>query len=173
MAGATKKRPSKDQAAPRGGVRRRIEPDGHAAFMLVSIANRISASASRAYMRAFGVGVMEWRVLGLVAVRPGITGNEIGQASGVDKSSVSRAIASLSRRRFLELQGDEEDNRRILLFLTPEGYALHDRVIVASLAREERLLHGLNKMERRTLFGLLKRLSTNMPLVDAHDPADD
>ncbi len=151
----------------------RIDPDAHAAFMLVSIANRLSASASRAYMRQFGVGVMEWRVVGMLAGRPGITANQIGQVSGVDKSSISRAVHALIRRGYLDSREDAADSRRTRLFLTPEGHALHDRIIVSSLAREERLLHGFSEAERRTLFGMLGRISANMPLVNAHDPAGD
>ena len=59
------------------------------------------------------------------------------------------------------------------LFRTPSGEALHDRIILASLAREGRLLDGLSEDERQTLFDLLKRLSANLALVEAHDPGGD
>ena len=47
----------------------RLDPQSHAAFQIVALANRISASASRAYLRCFGIGVMEWRVLALAEMR--------------------------------------------------------------------------------------------------------
>ncbi len=147
----------------------RLDLDRHAAFLTVALGARISASASRAYMRRYGVGVMEWRVLAMLAVRPGMTANEIGQASGVDKSSVSRAVQSLVRAGHVSAAEDAADNRRILLRLTPSGAALHDRIIVSSLAREELLLTGFSEAERKTLFAFLKRLTANMPLVNAED----
>lgn len=149
----------------------RFNPESNAGFLLVSIANRLSASASRAYMRHFGVGVMEWRIVGLLAARPGITANQIGQVSGVDKSSVSRATKSLLKRGHVRSTEDPADSRRLMLFLTPAGQALHDRIIVASLAREELLLDGLSARDREALFRLLKHVSANMPLLNAYDPA--
>ncbi len=149
----------------------RLDPERHAAFQIVALANRISSSASRAYLRCFGVGVMEWRVLALMGLKPGITAGEISQASGVDKSPVSRAVQALVEQGHVRTQEDARDNRRALLFLTGSGEALHDRIILASLAREARLLDGLAEDQRRTLFELLARLTGNMPLVEAHDPA--
>ena len=153
-----------------GGGALRLEPDRHASFLVVALANRLSASASRAYMRHFGVGVMEWRALALLAAGPGITANQIAQTSGIDKSSVSRAVQSLVRRGFVQAGEDKADNRRILLSLTPEGLKLHDRTIVAFLAREERLLNGFSEEERQAFFAFLKRAGANMPLVNAYSP---
>ena len=159
------------RAAPSlDGRRLRLDPQAHAGFLVVSLSNRLSASASRVYMRHFGVGVMEWRVIALLASWPGTTANQIGQVSGVDKSSVSRATHSLIQRGYLQAREDETDNRRTLLFLTPEGFALHDRVVVASLAREARFLDGFSEEERRTFFQLMKRAAANLPLVDAYVP---
>ena len=151
----------------------RIDPEAHAAFMVVSIANRVSASASQAYMRHFGIGVMEWRVVGMLAGRPGVTAKAIGHLSGVDKSSISRATSALIKRGYVEAREDADDNRRALLSLTAAGKALHDRVIISSMAREERLLDGFSDQERRALFDFLKRVAGNIPLVDAQDPAKD
>ena len=151
----------------------RLDPQSHAAFQIVALANRISASASRAYLRCFGIGVMEWRVLALAALRPGITAGEVSVVSGVDKSPVSRAVRSLIALGHLRSAEDASDNRRSPLFLTPSGEALHDRIILASLAREERLLDGLSADERQTLFDLFKRLAANLALVEAHDPGSE
>ena len=148
----------------------RLMPDRHASFLVVALSNRLSASASRAYMRQFGVGVMEWRAMALLAANPGITANQIAQTSGVDKSAVSRAIHLLVQRGDVQAAEDHTDNRRALLTLTPAGLALHDRIIYASLERERLLLTGLNDKERVVLFDLLKRLNANMSLVSAHEP---
>jgi DNA-binding MarR family transcriptional regulator len=148
----------------------RIDPDSHAAFQVVALANQISASASRTYLRCFGIGVMEWRVLALAARAPSITAAEICEISRVDKSPVSRAVKALVRRGALRSHEDADDSRRALLTLTPAGAALHDRMIMASLEREELLLAGLTRDERRTFFQLVKKVSANMRLLDALDP---
>ena len=149
-----------------------LDPERHAAFLIVALANKISASASRAYTRRFGVGVMEWRVLAMVARDPGTTAVQVGQLSGVDKSSVSRAAQSLIRRGYMTAVEDAADNRRSFLELTPLGQALHDKVILASLEREARLLDGFSGPEREALVNLLARLSANMALVQAEGEDD-
>ena len=149
----------------------RLEPNDHAAFLVVTIANRVSTSASQAYMRCFGVGVMDWRVIALLPGRPGATAKDLAQLSGLDKSAVSRAVNSLIRQGHVAAAEDTEDNRRIRLTLTPSGMALHDRIIIASLAREELLLDGFSVEEREALFGYLRRVAANTALVEAHDPA--
>ena len=145
----------------------RLDPERHAAFQIVALANRISSGASRVYLRDFGVGVMEWRVLALVALRPGITAGEISQMSGVDKSPVSRAVQVLAARGLMQAQGDAGDNRRLLLSLTTSGEALHDRIIQVSLARDEQLLAGLSAAERTALFQLFRRLAANLASAEA------
>ena len=154
-----------------GGKPPRLDPDRHAAFQIVSLANRISSSASQSYLRHFGIGVMEWRALALVGRQAGVTANEIAQLSGLDKSSVSRAVAALVRKGDVQALEDPADNRRTLLTLTPDGEALHNRVILASLARERLLLKGLSADEHRLLFELLAQLSANMALVEADTSA--
>ena len=79
-------------------------------------------------------------------------------------------MQSLVRRGYVEASEDKADNRRALLSLTPNGFALHDRIIVASLAREELLLAGFSEPDRVQLFALFRRLTANMALVSAHDP---
>jgi DNA-binding MarR family transcriptional regulator len=150
----------------------RLDPETHAAFQIVALANRISASASRSYLRQFGIGVMEWRVLALVAARPEITAGEISQVSGVDKSPVSRAVRSLGERGLVRAKADADDSRRAPLTLTAAGEALHDRMIFCSLEREDLLLAGLTLSERRSFFALMKRIASNMKLVDAIETGD-
>ena len=149
---------------------RHIDPDRHAAFQIVALANRIASGASQVYLRHFGIGVMEWRAMAMIARTPGTSANAIALQSGLDKSSVSRAVQALMRKGDVEAAGDPGDSRRTLLTLTPTGEALHRRVLAASLERERLLLSGFSQIERRMLFGLLDRLAGNMALVDRHRP---
>lgn len=148
-----------------------FEPESHAAFQIISISNRLTASASQAYLKTFGVGIMEWRVLAMLAPTGGASANDVSHVSGVDKSAVSRASQSLVRRGLIAAADDPKDSRRTVLSLTEEGRALHDRVIRASAAREQLLLEGFSDDDRAELFRLLGRLSANLPLVEAHQPA--
>ncbi len=154
-----------------GAAAPHLDLDTHISFLVIALSNRISSSATQTYMRHFGVGVMEWRVLAMLAIEPDITANRINQVTGVDKAAISRAVKALVARRYVKSVGDADDSRRSLLSLTAAGRALHDRIVVASFAREARLAKGLSPEERRTLIRLLKRISANVPHVNAYDPS--
>ena len=139
-------------------------------FFVIAIANKIVASASQSYMRHFQIGIMEWRVMAQLAADPGITAKDITVVSGVTAGSVSRAIQSLLKRGYVEASDDHADNRRSLLVLTRAGRALHDRVILSSLAREHLLLSGFSAEEYRALLRFLERLNANVPRVSGHRP---
>ena len=140
-------------------------------FMMIAIGNKIVAGASQTYMRQYRIGIMEWRVTALLAADPGITAKDITMLSGVTAGSVSRAINTLKRRRYLEAVNDRTDNRRSFLRLTPAGKALHDRVIVSSFAREKLLLTGFSQRESHALLGYFRRLMRNVSLVNAYEPS--
>jgi DNA-binding MarR family transcriptional regulator len=141
-------------------------------FLMVAISNKIVASASQVYMRHYRLGIMEWRVMALLAADPGITGKDISMLSGVTAGSVSRAINVLKKLRYLDVSSDAADNRRNFLKLNAAGMALHSRVIVSALEREALLLTGFTKAERRILLAYLRRLLANIALVNAHQPVD-
>jgi DNA-binding MarR family transcriptional regulator len=147
-----------------------MDRDASVPFLLVAISNKVVASASQAYMRHYGLGIMEWRVMALLASDPGITGKDISTLSGVTAGSVSRAINALRRRRYLDVINDAADNRRSFLKLNSVGMALHNRIIISALEREALLLTGFAQAERRTLLSYLKRLLANVALINAHQP---
>ena len=140
-------------------------------FLMVAVSNKLVASASQVYTQHYGLGIMEWRVMALLAADPGITGKDISVLSGVTAGSVSRAINVLKKLHYLDVSNDAEDNRRSFLKLNAAGMALHNRVIICALERETLLLTGFSLAERKLLVGHLKRLLNNIALVNAHRPA--
>jgi len=118
--------------------------------------------ASRRYRRTLDIGVMEWRVLALLAVEAQASPARIGEVAGVDKSVVSRAVTALERKRLVSVTAGRAGGRQTQLALTPAGQALHDRGIVGALAGEARMLEGFSDAERDQLVDFLKRLTANV-----------
>ena len=131
--------------------------------------NRLSSGASQIYLRRFGVGINEWRVLSMLALEPRITAARVGHSLGLHKAIVSRSVHDLESKKLLTFAF--ESGQR-LLELTDRGHALHDEMVVVALARERMLLAGFNERERETLLGYLRRMHANLPAVDAIDPGD-
>jgi DNA-binding MarR family transcriptional regulator len=138
--------------------------------MLTFLANKLSTGASISYRKHFGIGVVEWRVIALLAVEENITANRICQVIGLDKSAVSRSLQLLEAAGRISGETDTNDARRYAVSLTPEGKALHDRVLRVALERERRLLSGFSPAEVDMLVNLLARMQTTVGYVNEYDP---
>jgi DNA-binding MarR family transcriptional regulator len=129
------------------------------------IANKLSNSATVVYQRNFGVNVTEWRIMSLLAIEPGIPASRICHVIGFDKGPVSRTLALLQKRGLVTIRTDPNDGRSHSITLTAKGRTTHDKVIVAALERERRLLSCLKKDEREVLIDLLRRIHENLGAV--------
>jgi len=144
----------------------RIDFDTSVGFLVTSLANKLASAASRRCRRRLGIGLMEWRVIALLAVEDEATPGRVAQVAGVDKSVVSRAVGSLEKRGLIEVSGEAQPGRQTRLTLTVRGQALHAEGIVLTYAAEDELLHGVAEKDRATVVRLLKRLGANVPRVD-------
>ncbi|MEX0758328.1 MAG: MarR family transcriptional regulator, partial [Tistlia sp.] len=95
----------------------------------------------------YGLRILEWRVLGLVAAREPVGFGEVARALLVDKGQLSRLVKQLGARGLLAAEPDGRDQRLVLLSLTAAGRALHDRVLPVALERNERVVSALSAQE--------------------------
>lgn len=144
--------------------------DRYVPALLTSLTNKMSSGASACYRKHFGVGIVEWRILAMLAVEDHITANRMVQVIGLDKSAVSRSLQVLEREENVVTAVDEKDARRYTVSLTESGRALHDRVLETALERERLLLAGLDDTEVEVLIGFLHRLSAQLDVVNAVEP---
>ncbi|MBD8493076.1 MarR family winged helix-turn-helix transcriptional regulator [Pseudomonas syringae] len=139
--------------------------------LLTFLTNKLGTGASQCYRKHFGIGLVEWRMLSMLAVESDITANRICQVVGLDKSAASRSLQTLEAAGHIRSQVDPRDARRYTISLTDSGQALHDRVIKVALERERRLLSDLSPQEVDTLIELLGRLQRQVGHVNDYDPA--
>ena len=138
--------------------------------MLTFIANKLSAGASQLYREQFDVGIVEWRVLSMLAVESNIPAQRICQVVGLDKSAVSKSVQFLQNGGYVQSQVDPGDARRYTLSLTTAGHALHDRVFDVAQERERRLLETLSAQEIESLLSMLNRIHKQIDHVNAYRP---
>jgi len=104
------------------------------------------------------VSVSEARALiELVAAR-GIAQGELAGLLGLDKSTVSRLAAGLERKGWVRRGRDEENQRYLRLYLTPQGSEVAARVLQAWQSRRARILAALSADERAGLSAGLRGL---------------
>lgn len=139
--------------------------------LLTFLTNKMSTGASQCYRKHFGIGIVEWRLLALLAVEQQISANRMVQVIGLDKSAVSRALQLLEREQLITIDTDSKDARKYTVSLTVSGQELHNRVLVVALERERLLLAGLSRKEVEVLIGCLNKMSAQLDAVNAVDPS--
>ncbi|EOG3624039.1 MarR family winged helix-turn-helix transcriptional regulator [Pseudomonas putida] len=144
--------------------------DRYVPGLLTFLTNKMSSGASACYRKHFGIGIVEWRVLSMLAVESHINANRMVQVIGLDKSAVSRALQLLEKDGYITSTVDPADARRYTVALTESGRELHDRVLVTALKRESLLLNGLNPDEVELLISFLHRMSAQLEMVNAVEP---
>ncbi len=133
---------------------------------LAAVNNALSRGASKRYLAEFGVGIVDWRVVSMLAVEPGIPAHRICDVISLDKAATSRALKGLHDAWFLTADQAGGDPRRKTYCLTPAGYALHDRILAVALAREARLIDGVDPADLEAFLRAMRIMRRNVGDLD-------
>lgn len=87
-------------------------------------AQRTRERGDRVYGHMLGLSIRDIRALRLIAVRPGITMGELAEASALEKTLLSKLVASLLKRGLVAREIGARDARNIQLTLTDAGVQL-------------------------------------------------
>jgi len=127
------------------------EPDGQPVLEAVPRSGLPPGQAGPADEQLPSVSTSEARALiELVAAR-GIAQGELAALLELDKSTVSRLAAGLERKGWIRRGRDEENQRYVRLYLTPQGRDVAGRVWQAWQSRQARILAALSADERAGL----------------------
>jgi DNA-binding MarR family transcriptional regulator len=145
----------RDRATPRKSGER-IDLERFVPALLTFVANRLTNSASATYRRLFGIGVLDFRVMVMLALEPGVSGARIAEVIDLDKAAVSRTLRSLEKRGLISAAAGH--GRARILRLTAAGETLYNEVEKLAQQRERVLLADLPPEDRETLRRLLRQL---------------
>ena len=93
------------------------------------------------------------------------TQSELGEQLGIDKSNVARLCARMHDEGHVMQEVSEEDARGRKLSLTLKGKRMAEQLKGASLARFQRVLHGVPPSKRRQLLDSLQLLNASVALL--------
>jgi DNA-binding MarR family transcriptional regulator len=142
-------------------------------FKLVRVVNLTARPFNEGIGRRHDLSLSDWRVMMVLGSHPGTTASDVCQRTGMDKMSVSRAIAALARRRRVTRKPDPADGRRTLVWLSSAGQRLFDELSVSAQARERLVFRGVSMQEQARLGETLDRLIEALVAADAASaPAD-
>jgi DNA-binding MarR family transcriptional regulator len=140
-------------------VKKHLLPiDSSLFFKLVRVVNLTARPFVDSLAKTHQLSLNEWRAMVVLASHPGVAAREIAEHTGLDKMSVSRAIAALDRHRRVRKEADPQDARRTRLWLNAAGRALFESIGASASQREAQLFGGISATEQQALGKLIDRL---------------
>lgn len=149
--------------------RRILDRHNYVPHYLMVLANGMAWGQSRIYLRHFGIGINECRIITAIAQSPGLTAKDASEYLVMNKSIISRSLQEL---RAKELVKSQRHGRSSGLYLTGDGYRLHDQIVEVSIKREKRLLDGFAPNEKTIVLGYLARMFANLQQAYDYDPLE-
>jgi DNA-binding MarR family transcriptional regulator len=108
-------------------------------YRLSVTSNLVSDVIASAYRSLFGLSIPEWRVIAVIAEGDGMTQQQVGRRTRMDKVTVSRATLALAERGLVARNPHARDRRAQTLALTDEGRTLYAAVAPKALELERRI----------------------------------
>ncbi len=138
---------------PESGIEesRILDLEGFLPYRLNRLAEAVSRHFGKLYRGTHGLTRPEWRTLATLGQFGTMTATEIGAHSAMHKTKVSRAVAGLEKRRWLERRPDAADRRMEHLALTASGVAAYRDIVPVAKAFEAELLDCLDMARRDSL----------------------
>jgi MarR family transcriptional regulator, temperature-dependent positive regulator of motility len=99
-----------------------------------------------------------YSVLVELSDQPGIDQRSLGEALGIDRTTVGEIVDELERRGLIDRSIDPNDRRARVLCLTKKGDALRLKIRPQMQAAQERFVSPLAARERTLFLDLLYRL---------------
>lgn len=122
------------------------------------LASLVSQALSRVY-RGHRITIPEWRVLVTLGQFGVMTGKTIGARTHMHKTKVSRAVAELERRKFLNRRANRSDLREAFLSLTPSGRAVYEELAPRALEFTARLSEAVSPSDHLAFDRAMKQLT--------------
>ncbi|MDB5737163.1 MAG: MarR family transcriptional regulator [Sphingomonas bacterium] len=145
-------------------------------YRLSIASNLVSSSIAGTYEALFGMKIPEWRMIAVIAENKGLTQQDIGRRTRMDKMTVSRAAAILVERGLLDRLPNPDDRRSHRLVLSADGRALYGNVAPKALELEQRIFGRFGCDELAGFVTMLRRIESAaldaLGGQDGRSPAD-
>ena len=144
-----------------------IDPENFTPRLLALLSNALVWRESTELRRLFGLGSNDWRVLSVLATRPGATSTEVSEFIDVNKAIVSKSVNVLAKRELIALLDGPRGSRP--MYLTQAGAEMHEQMLPVSMAGQDLIYSHVKPADVKRLNELLRRMLLDvraMPQTD-------
>ena len=146
----------------------KLDLDDYLPYLL----NRAGAKIADAFgkvTRKHGISLQMWRVLAALNQRDGQSVGALAATTSIEKSTLSRLLDQMQKKRLLLRQRDGDDQRSITVHRTPAAQAITEKLIPVALRYERKALAGFSQSEENTLRTMLRRVYENLDALEGSD----
>ena len=136
-------------------------------YQLSTASNTVSDLIAREYKSRFGLKIPEWRVMAVLGSRGASTQRQLVEATLMDKVTVNRAVKTLVDRALLGRSPNDADGRSHHLMLSDTGHDLHDQIMPAAKAMEQKIMAVLDDAELTELSEMLAKIKLSADTIAA------
>lgn len=122
----------------------------------------LSKSMSTICSDRAGLTLHQWKVLAAVAVFGPLPAVEIARRATVDKAAVSRSVRQLMEKKLIKRLLRDDNSPVLQVLLTPAGHTTFTGIVDDLQTLQARLLQGLDKANRASLFRALMVIEDNL-----------
>jgi DNA-binding MarR family transcriptional regulator len=132
----------------------------HLPYRLAHLSNLIRRATTDRYVRGMKISAREWRVLGMLGLKGSLTPTQLAELTAMDRATITRAGDRLVKLGYCRRIPNAQDNRSLLMTLSPEGERQCAAIIPKMARSGERCRSVFSAGEQALLFELLDRLQT-------------
>ena len=127
-------------------------------FRLGKTTNLLNAQAAHILRKHSDLSLTEWRIISLINAVDETTASEIVKTTFIDKGQISRTVRSLANKGLVLAKQRESSRRQMALKLSPDGKALHRRVVAIMANRQRHLTSEFTDDELAAFHAALDKL---------------
>ena len=128
-------------------------------YALNQAADVLSLEFQQVYKGRYGMLRTEWRVLFHIGCYGEMTATRVCEMGRLHKTKVSRAVAALETKRFLEREEVEDDRRHSVLRLTRQGQSVFEDLQREARAFDARVRADLTAEEADVFQRVVMRIA--------------
>lgn len=127
-------------------------------------ASRLTTKLYASHLKKLGITYPQYLVMLVLWEEEALAVKEIGARLYLESNTLTPLLKRLEQKGLLERERSKEDERTVLISLSPEGQALKTEAVaipqkILALFQEDALEKGELKNFQQTLFKLVERLS--------------
>lgn len=148
---------------------KRYDLDQHLPFRIAVISNILQLGRDIDIRKITDLGSRELRVLLSVGTYMPVSAAQIAFQTKLDSYTISRGVKTLLNRELIQKESLPNNRKEKILYLTPSGQELYQKIVEKLENRDEELALGFSEPQKDLLIANLKKLEQQaVELVAEH-----